>query len=287
MAVEIERITRLNQAPERPERDYVLYWAQMNRRVESNHGLLYAVELANRHNLPVLYYEGLTCTYEYANDRLHTFILEGVPETRRRLKKAGIGYVFYLRKTQAKQNHAFYDLARRAAAVVTDDYPTFIAREHNARVPAKLDVAYYVVDSSCIVPMNVFGKREYAAYTLRPKINKVLSKYLKAAGELHVKHRFVSEPPAFHTEVGESQIEQLVESCEIDHSVKRSTAFTGGRVQAEKLLTYFLEHNLSRYAKEKNEPSAHATSHMSPYLHFGQISSVGNCVSCEATFSQA
>ena len=31
-------------------------------------------------NLPVLFYEGLTCSYPYANDRLHTFLLEGVAE---------------------------------------------------------------------------------------------------------------------------------------------------------------------------------------------------------------
>ncbi len=29
----------------------------------------------------MLFYEGVTCSYPHANDRLHTFILEGVPET--------------------------------------------------------------------------------------------------------------------------------------------------------------------------------------------------------------
>src|ERR1700761_3863324 len=118
MAVDSERISKLNSASERLGRKYVLYWAQMNRRVDGNHGLLYAAELANRHKLPVLYYEGLTCSYAHANDRLHTFILEGVPETARRLKKAGIGYVFYLRRTAASPNHALYDLAQDAAAIV-------------------------------------------------------------------------------------------------------------------------------------------------------------------------
>src|SRR6202034_3785550 len=33
MSVETERISKLNSAPERPERKYILYWAQMNRRV--------------------------------------------------------------------------------------------------------------------------------------------------------------------------------------------------------------------------------------------------------------
>ena len=45
-----------------------------------------------------------------------------------------------------------YRLAPMRPRVVTDDYPAFIAREHNRRVPGKLDVPYYAVDSSCIVP---------------------------------------------------------------------------------------------------------------------------------------
>src|SRR5262249_22994745 len=94
------RIRILNDRPVRRQAKYVLYWAQMNRRVESNHALLHAMELANAQKLPVLFYEGLTCTYPYANDRHHTFLLEGVPETARRVSKAGIGYAFYLRRTR-------------------------------------------------------------------------------------------------------------------------------------------------------------------------------------------
>ena len=105
-----------------------------------------------------------------ANDRLHTFILEGVPDTR--AARCGARHrVRVLSAADARiANDIVYDLAAQAAAVVTDDYPTFIAAAHNARVPEKIDVAYFAVDSSCIVPMNRFTKREYAAYTIRPKI---------------------------------------------------------------------------------------------------------------------
>ncbi len=275
MAVEVERIQKLNSAPER-EQDakYVLYWAQMNRRMDSNHALLYAVEIANRLNLPVLYYEGLTCTYQYANDRLHTFVLENVHETAKRLRKAGIGYVFYLRKTPKSPNDNFYQLAKDAAAVVTDDYPTFIARRNNELVPTKLDVAYYVVDSSCIVPMSVIPVRQYGAYTIRPKINKVLDKYLKPADELKVKKHFKGEIPDFHVEVTAENIPSLVSHCEIDHAVEPSRQHPGGRLEAEKRLDFFLKENLRRYATGRNEPAARATSGLSPYLHFGQISSL-------------
>lgn len=274
MPVQPERIQKLNSAPERAAGDYVLYWSQMNRRVDANHGLLYALELANARKLPVLFYEGLTCAYEYANDRLHTFILEGVPETAKRLKKAGIGYIFYLRRTRESRNDALYELARRAAAVVTDDYPTFIARDHNRRVPQKLDVAYYAVDSSCVVPMSQIEERQYGAYTIRPKIARLLSKYLTPADEIHPRRRFHTEPSEFHTEVTPNNIPQLVASCEIDHSVKPSISFRGGRLAGEKLLNFFLAENLKRYAADRNEPSEHVTSHLSPYLHFGQISAL-------------
>jgi deoxyribodipyrimidine photo-lyase len=62
-----DRVRKLNSAEVRKDGRYVLYWAQMNRRVESNHALSFAVDLANQLNLPVLFYEGLTCSYPYAS----------------------------------------------------------------------------------------------------------------------------------------------------------------------------------------------------------------------------
>jgi deoxyribodipyrimidine photo-lyase len=242
--------------------------------VDANHGLLYAVELANAHRLPVLYYEGLTCSYRYANDRLHTFLLEGVPETAKRLKKAGIGYCFYLRKRRSDRNDVFYVLAAKAAAIVTDDYPVFIARDHNKRVPERLDIPYFAVDSSCIVPMRTLPKREFAAYTIRPKIHRALPRYWKPADTIRVKRRYDMSQCPFHSEVRPDRIAELVASCEIDHSVPPALSCEGGRRAAERRFETFLAENLRRYARDRNNPSAHATSELSPYLHFGQISSL-------------
>ena len=274
MAVQPERIQKLNNAVERSDRRYVLYWAQANRRVDANHGLLYATEIANRLGLPVLCYEGVTCAYPYANDRLHTFLLQGVPEMAKRLKKAGIGYAVYLRRTRESKPSYLLDLARDAAAVVTDDYPIFIIREHNAQMPAKVDVPYYAVDSSCVVPMSTIEKREFAAYTIRPKIHRLLPKFLHPPDRLQVKRRYLAAPPEFHVEVTSANLSELVRSSEVDHSVPLSITFDGGRLHAEELLRYFLENNLKRFDRDRNEPAEHATSHLSPYLHFGQISSL-------------
>lgn len=246
----------------------------MNRRTESNHALEYAIARANALGLPVLFYEGLTCTYRDANDRMHTFVLEGVPETARRLRKRGIGYCFYLRKLRSDPNDVVYRLAEDAALVVTDDYPVFIAAQHNQSVPGKIGVAFEAVDSSCIVPMNLLAKREYAAYTIRPKIHRLLPGYLEPCRHETVRHPWKSAPPEWHTPVEPERIAGLVAQCEIDHSVPPSLSYTGGRLAAEKALRHFVERNLRRYAREKNEPSAHATSNLSPYLHFGMVSTL-------------
>jgi deoxyribodipyrimidine photo-lyase len=277
-----ERIRQLNDAPVRPDGEYVMYWAGANRRVESNHGLLRAVELANELGLPVLYYEGVTCAYPHANDRLHTFLLEGVPETARRLKRLGIGYCFSLRRRMADADDMFFRLASRAACVVADDYPTYWPAKLNAEVPARLGVRYEVVDSSCIVPMNLLEKREYAAYTIRPKIHRLLGQYLQPCPEPRVRRRWQGPAPEGHFEFREEQIPAIVAECEIDHSVPPSICFRGSRTEAEARLQLFLEKNLRRYARERNQPAAHATSRMSPYLHFGRISSLEIALAVQA-----
>ena len=269
-----ERVQLLNEAPMRANARYVLYWAQMNRRTAANHALAYAINLANQLAIPVLYYEGLTCTYKYANDRLHRFILENVPDTAADLKALGIGYTFHLRRRKSDANDVLYQLAKDAAAVVTDDYPTFIARQHNASVPQRLDIPYFVVDSSCIVPMSRLEKREYAAYTIRPRIHRLLDQYLRPFEMLTPAKRWKLDTSKFHTTVTPANIAGLVAECDIDHSVKPSTTYRGGAKRAHHLLTHFLERNLSRYANGRNEPSAHATSDLSPYLHFGNISAL-------------
>lgn len=265
---------QLNQAEFRHGASYVLYWAQMNRRVESNHALQFAIEIANQRGLPVLCYEGLTCTYKQANDRLHTFILEAVPETSRRLKKLGIGYVFYLRKRRADSNRVLYELAEHAAAVVTDDYPVFIAADHNASVPDHIGIPYFAVDSSCIVPMSLHTKREYAAYTIRPKIHKLLPEYLHPAPSLRPQHAWHAKLPPQHTEVESAHIARLVAECEIDHGVPPSLSYSGGYDEASRHLRKFLHDHLAAYETDRNEPSKRATSNLSPYVHFGQIASL-------------
>jgi deoxyribodipyrimidine photo-lyase len=77
-----------------------------------------------------------------------------------------------------------------------------------------------------------------------------------------------------HTEVTSANLADLVASCDIDHCIRPSTTFHGGRKAAEAALQRFLQERLRRYARDHNEPSAHASSDLSPYLHYGHVSSL-------------
>jgi deoxyribodipyrimidine photo-lyase len=54
--------------------------------------------------------------------------------------------------------------------------------------------------------------------------------------------------------------------------VKPTGEFTGGTNYAKKFLSDFIEKKLDRFTKDRNDPNVDCVSHLSPYLHFGQIS---------------
>jgi deoxyribodipyrimidine photo-lyase len=269
-----DRIFQANRKSFPEAAKYVVYWCQANRRTQSNHALAYAAQLANERGLPLLVYEALTYNYRLANDRLHTFVLEGVPGMAAALRQKGAGYCFYLHRNANDPNDVLYRIARDAAAVVTDDFPTFLTRRHNQSVAAKIDIPYFQVDSSCIVPMRKIEKKQYAAYTIRPRIHRLLPHYLTAAPDWQLDHQWDLPLPEFHTGVEMDAIPNLVASCDIDHAVKPSISYQGDRDSGLRHLDRFLEERLANYEEQRNEPSRHATSNLSPYLHYGRVSAM-------------
>jgi deoxyribodipyrimidine photo-lyase len=226
-----ERIRKLNSLEEHCGGKYVAYRLRHNRRIESNHALAYAVETANRLDLPLLVIETLP------DDELRrNFVSQGAGELAAGLRKLGAGY------------SSDPGLLQDAAAVVTDDFPAIPGdpEEH-------YDVAAYAVDSSCIVPWSLIEGQAYAAYSIRPKIQRLLPRFLVPAPPVQPVRRTSSHVPS---------------------RTAGRVRPTGGRSEAGRRLDIFLRDRLHRYAREKNEPSKHATSDLSPYLHFGYISSL-------------
>src|SRR5215204_734135 len=209
-----ERVVQLNDAEANSNARYVLYWMQMYKRTSHNHALTFAVRKANELDLPLVVYEGLKYYYPWASDRIHKFILEGVEEKRLEFERLGIRYVFYLQKNDRSPKQTVARIANDAAVIVTDDYPCFIIPEHNRGIAERANIPVFAADSNGVIPMAKFEKEEYAAYTIRPKIKKLLPSYLKPFNEESVAIDGVGlEIDCPETTVVANRIAKLVSEC--------------------------------------------------------------------------
>ena len=265
-----------NHTDTRANGEYVLYWMQSTHRFEDNWALRYAVLQADALGKPLLIHQGLDPTYEHANDRIHTVILENAKALHHRATKLGLRYQFVLRRRRDDDRRVVDRLAARAALVVTDLFPTAGIGERTARFAERCPVRVVEVESHCIVPFGHFVKEEYAARTIRPKIAKVLDSALEPVEDRGPRAKF---PEALWTslEVERLALDSLdvaatVASCEIDHTVP-ALPFVSGLAGARKRLTAFCADGLADYAERRNEPKdTNGSSRLSPYLHFGHIS---------------
>ena len=268
-----ERVVQLNDKRPNSNARYVLYWMQMYKRTTHNHALTFAVRKANELKLPLVVYEGLKYYYPWASDRIHTFILEGVEDRRIEFECHGVRYIFYLQKDRDSPKNTVALLAKDAACMITDDYPCFIIPAHNRRIAELADIPVFAVDSNGIVPMSKFDKEEYAAYTIRPKIRKLLPEYLKPYKEDSLNIDGVRlELDCPDTNVTDATIATLVSECDIDHSVLPSKVYRGGTLNGHIRLRKFVEEILPDYATARNKTDRDGSSRLSPYLHFGFVS---------------
>jgi photolyase PhrII len=274
------RIHSGQEAAPRTNAQLVLYWMQTTQRAHANFALEFAIEQANSRRLPLLVYHGLRDDYPWANDRIHTFILESASDLYRDFEQRGIQYAFYLERSgddadsrrRAGLPSPLVSLAERAALVVTDFFPTFIVPRQIKALRAKIDTPVIAVDSATVVPLR-YHEREYStAVAFRPKLMAALPQHLIVAPTAELRNKTWLELPFDPTRPETDSIPALVASCDIDHTVRPASTIAGGTAAAHERLNYFVEHILPNYAEGRGDPLLDGTSRLSPYLHFGNIS---------------
>ncbi len=250
--------------------DYVLYWMQQSQRAEANPALEYAVDLANEIGVPVVVVFGIMDDYPEANVRHYTFLLEGLREIEESLEKRGIAFVL----RHGYPSEVALALASRACAVVCDRGYLRHQKAWRRTVAAEGKCRVVQIEADVIVPVETAtDKAEYAARTLRPRITKQFEKYLVELSAGHVNHRADRLSLPHSMPLGD--IDELTKTLTLDLSVEPvSRFFRGGTSVAQKVFRKFLAERLMCYAENRNQPQTDDVSHMSKYLHFGQISPV-------------
>jgi deoxyribodipyrimidine photo-lyase len=247
--------------------NYVLYWMQQSQRAEFNHALEYALEQGNRIGQSVLVAFGLMNDYPQANLRHYTFMLEGLKETQASLAARGIKMVVQI----GEPADVALALGRRASLIVCDCGYLRHQKEWRAQVARKAACRAVQVETDVVVPVEVVsGKAEYAARTIRPKILKHLDSYLIEFKTTPVKHTSL-DLRIYGLDL--KNLSNIVDKLKIDRSLGPATRFfTGGTSRAKKRFKDFIRRHLTGYVENSNQPQTDDISHMSMYLHFGQIS---------------
>jgi deoxyribodipyrimidine photo-lyase len=242
----------------------VIYWMSRDQRVQDNWALLHAQELACTTGSPLAVVFCLAPSFLGATARQYGFMLKGLEETARSLKQFRIPF-FLLTGDPAKEIPGFIQ-KHKASVLVTDFDPLRIKRTWKAKVAKKIVIPFYEVDAHNIVPCWVASpKQEYAAYTLRPKILRLLPDYLGPIPRL-AKHAH-----AWQGTVPTINWETVHRRLRIDRSVPEVTWLRPGAEAALKLLRTFSKKHLQDYDNARNDPNQAGQSNLSPYLHFGQL----------------
>ena len=263
--IQKERVQALN-SRELKKGDYVLYWMQASQRTEYNHALEFAVSKANELHRPLVVFFGITDRFPEANKRHYYFMLEGLREVKESLKERGIQMVV----RHESPDQGAVRMAKRASLAVVDRGYLKIQRKWRDDAAKRMDCPLLQVESDVVVPIEeVSPKEEYAAATIRPKINKKLKSFLVPLKE---GDPVVNSLSLKFKSFDLYDLDKAISKLAIDRSVRRLNSFRGGTKEAKKHLQTFLEYKIDRFGDLRNDPSLDYLSQLSPYLHFGQIS---------------
>jgi deoxyribodipyrimidine photo-lyase len=257
--MELQRRARaLNDKEERP--GPVIYWMSRDQRLRDNSSLLFAQEKALK-------------------DKRDLIVIFSIPESS--LKKGAIQFDFMIKGLQLvisdlkNYNIPFHllsgipdkeipDLIKstQAGILVTDFEALKPKRLWKKRVAEKINIRFYEVDAHNIIPCWITStKLEFGAYTIRPKISRLLPEYLEDYSKVKIMpgHNLLNFLNDNGTKLNE-------------FNKPKAAAINPGESAALKSLYDFLNNKIDLYATDRNDPNKQGQSGLSAYLHFGHIS---------------
>jgi deoxyribodipyrimidine photo-lyase len=272
----VTRIRTANAQPVRGDRDYVLYWMIAARRVAWSFAMDRAIALARDLGKPLIVLEPLRVDYPWASDRLHRFVIDGMHDNQRAFAGTPIAYHPYVEPCVGAGKGLLVALAERACVVVTDAYPCFFLPRMVEAASRRLDVALEVCDGNGIVPIAAVGRAYPSAAHFRRAVQKLLPdalarfpsrQPLRSANALPA----AGVPRSIATRWPAAALPMTsLQALPIDHDVPPAP-IRGGAKAGRATLRRFVAKHLDDYPTLRNDPSADATSRLSPYLHFGHL----------------
>ena len=289
------RVRTVSQHEINPNGRFILYWMTACRRYNYNASLDYAISLSKELSKPILVVEAVSITHKFANDRILSFMIQGMMNNSRDFEENNITYIPWVEIKQKAGDKILLSLSKHASCVILDDYPTYTPNKILRAAPKILKLRVDAVDSNGILPM-IWAEKEFTtAYSFRKYMQKNLVDALQTIPAMNSMDgvednlSLTSDDLEFlreETDLEATPLEWLWRVAEggtvgdramadfpIDHSVPAVKETIGGIDEARMRLQKFLNYKLNKYSIDRNNPDTPAVSGLSPWLHFGHISS--------------
>jgi deoxyribodipyrimidine photo-lyase len=242
----------------------VVYWMGREMRMNDNWALLFAQSLAVQYRIPLAVVFCLPSEFLDATKRAYRFILKGFPETERMLREKQIP--FYLLTGSPEKEIPKFVRQYNVSTLVADFNPLNIVDRYKQTVLKKINATFYEVDAHNIVPAWIVSdKQEFGAYTLRPKLHRMLPEFLDEFPPLR-KH-----PIPWEHSLSPIDWKSADKNLTIDRTVTEVDWITPGEKAAHRAMKEFFRNRIDGYVEFRNDPTKNGQSNLSPFLHFGHL----------------
>jgi deoxyribodipyrimidine photo-lyase len=262
------RVAIRHDGPPDPKGRCVVYWMQRAQRGIDNHAVDLAAHMANLLGLPLIVYFAGISNFPHANLRHYVFLNQGLPDIEADLAVRNISFVM---RRAPNESHEQLLADVRAAFLVGDENPMREPERWRKHLALRIRIPFWTVDTDVVVPSKLIEKAQYGAYTIRPRLYKLLPDYLVPYENPHAQHAW-KRPRGFHSDFVHEDMTR--DWKHLDRSVAPVEAWQGGTHAALKRLKLFAGKLLNDYEARRNQPQVDGTSCLSPYLHFGHIGPV-------------
>jgi len=254
----------------------VLYWMQRSQRGMDNHAVDIAVHGANALGLPLIVYFAAIANFPSANLRHYAFLNQGLPDIEEDLAARNITFIL---RCHPRESHEQMISDVDPALLIGDENPMRAPESWRRTLAERISIPFWTVDADVVVPSKLIVKAQYGAYTIRPRLYRMLPDYLhpyENPAALHAWKRpakFLADDARKDITAGWPQLDRTVPPVESWH---------GGHHAAMKRLHHFTGQLLPADERDRNHPELDGTSMLSPWLHFGHIGPVTIALAVDA-----
>lgn len=271
-----DRVTVRRDGPPSRTGKTVVYWMQRAERAHDNHALDTAIFAANALELPVVVYFAGVSNFPHGVLRGYIFLNEGLRDVQADCAQRNVTFIL---RNAPHEDHLTLFRDVEAALVIGDENPMRVPEGWRRHVAEHLQVPFWTVDADVIVPSKLFPKAQFAAYTMRPRLWRLVPDYLQPYENPRANHAWQRPKDFFADDPAQ---DMTANWPDLDRSVGKAPDLTGGAHAAQLRLQLFIEKLLPSYAHNRNHPDVDGTSVLSPYLHFGHISPITITLAIEA-----